>query len=234
MVILHITSFELHLSFNSSRRTRLVELLSSIAGRLPTPYPTEEHNYFAEKFKYITGVPTRVLHGDGVKIKNGYSQWLRSCSYPNSFKLASHLRLSVNVSWHAKTHSDFLRPRYNSFDNLRICYHYILMLPKGFLRLIQPFWRPIKTPTILTEIVSKFIQILLRIIKTHLDNAKTFQDSLGVCLVFQLMKWTKTIKQDEKFRCTQRGMERSILNTKKIDKIPNSKIRDKTKIEDAG
>ncbi|KAJ2938174.1 hypothetical protein O0L34_g18514 [Tuta absoluta] len=40
-------------------------------------------------------------------------------------------------------------------------------------------------------------------------------------------------KVEDKIRTTQRAMERSITNIKKIDKIRHTKIREKTKITDA-
>lgn len=47
------------------------------------------------------------------------------------------------------------------------------------------------------------------------------------------MIWTATEKYDNKLAVTERNMERNVLNLKRIDKIPNTEMRKKTKFEDA-
>lgn len=62
---------------------------------------------------------------------------------------------------------------------------------------------------------------------------KAFDSCILPCLTYGCQAWTVTKKQQDKLSICQRKIERSMLGTKRLDKISNKAIRDKTKITDA-
>ena len=60
-----------------------------------------------------------------------------------------------------------------------------------------------------------------------------FDTCLLPCLLYGCETWTFTNKVKQKIRCAQTAMERSMLKIRKIQKIKNEHIRQKTKITDA-
>ncbi|KAJ8705237.1 hypothetical protein PYW07_011064 [Mythimna separata] len=62
---------------------------------------------------------------------------------------------------------------------------------------------------------------------------KVMDSCLIPCLTYACQTWKYTNKVKNKINTCQRGMERSMLNIKKIQKINHNKIRSKTKAIDA-
>ena len=51
-------------------------------------------------------------------------------------------------------------------------------------------------------------------------------------LTYGAETWSLTQHQSDKLAVTQRSMERNILNVSRIDRIPNERIRERTRIKD--
>ena len=79
---------------------------------------------------------------------------------------------------------------------------------------------------------------LKHIYKNKMISNKTKVEILEACtipvLTYGAQTWALTETQLNKLRTTQRAMERSILNVKRVERIRNVEIRNRTKVEDAG
>lgn len=64
-------------------------------------------------------------------------------------------------------------------------------------------------------------------------KTKAMSSCLLPCLTYACQTWKYTEKIKRKIRTCQRGLERSMLNIRKINKIRHSKIRSVTKATDA-